>query len=697
MQRNTADFVDLLAERRKDCDIAWAIRPMNPLLPHKLPPELRYNREQTIQYILSNGRICATINRVAATLNVSIKDVEKRARAILNEMANKEDLMTVRFLSMFITKTIKRMYTRIYVNECKIFSLKHEMQLSQVQYVYVPTHRSYFDFILMSYILFSYDMALPNIAGGIDFYKMRIIGELLRKTGAFYMRRSFSNDLLYKEIFRCYINTIISHSGRAIEFFIEGTRSRSQKSLAPKYGLLSVILDSLLDSDVPDIQFVPISISYERPPEELLFAYELLGIPKPKETTSGLFRSRSMLDKPLAYGRIFFNICEPISARSYVNMSLRKARVLSPCFKLPSSISETMAHLITDSHKKNTVLMPINIIALLFNEWILTRPREPYTLDLLATDYRWFKNFLVNRMGALVYPEIKTENDDVKQEILMSLRPHEELIVFDASNTLRLKQRHKTSRHPINMNLVQGHFLSEQTMSVAVSAMNLTIYLNSVLDSIMKAALITVTIEERGIPTGEALKRYELLRMLFSTEFVFRPSTSTDMVETEWRECLDILLSENCLRVQGNKISPGENAKLFSILHNVALPFVDVVYTLCTLLERDEIISSVLDDKKIFAEMQKEVEKLILAGDNCCQHPYCLTLDLYRSTLSTLLSQGILERYLFRDMYRVNENRLADLISALRDLHQPLRHPAVRYIDALSSIFLPSVEIQAKL
>lgn len=139
---------------------------------------------------------------------------------------------------IFITKAMKRMFSKIYVNECKIFSLKQEMQLSQVQYVYVPTHRSYLDFILMSYILFSYDMALPNIAGGIDFYKMKIVGELLRKTGAFYMRRSFSNDLLYKEIFRSYVNTIISHSGRAIEFFIEGTRSRSQKSILPKYGEL---------------------------------------------------------------------------------------------------------------------------------------------------------------------------------------------------------------------------------------------------------------------------------------------------------------------------------------------------------------------------------------------------------------------------------------------------------------------------
>ena len=85
-------------------------------------------------------------------------------------------------------------------------------------------------------------MALPNIASGMDFYRMKIVGELLRKTGAFYMRRSFSTDKLYKEIFRAYVASLVARSDRAIEFFIEGTRSRSQKSLAPKYGTFFLYL-----------------------------------------------------------------------------------------------------------------------------------------------------------------------------------------------------------------------------------------------------------------------------------------------------------------------------------------------------------------------------------------------------------------------------------------------------------------------
>ena len=51
-------------------------------------------------------------------------------------------------------------------------------------------------------------------------------------------------------------------------------------------GLLSMVVEPYLDGRLSDIFLVPISISYERTLEEELFARELLGVPKPKESTS---------------------------------------------------------------------------------------------------------------------------------------------------------------------------------------------------------------------------------------------------------------------------------------------------------------------------------------------------------------------------------------------------------------------------
>lgn len=696
MEQNLG-FVDMLEERRKDCDFFWATRSMNPLLPHMLPLESVYNRDKIIQSVLLDAQVRAAIDTIAKKTGVEVKDVENNARAMINEMASRADLATVRWLGIFITKAIKRMFSRIYVNETNLFNLKKETQISQIQYVYVPTHRSYLDFILLSYILFSYDMALPNIAAGMDFYNMKIIGELLRKTGAFYIRRSFSNDLLYKQIFRSYINTIVSHSDRAIEFFLEGTRSRSQKSTMPKYGLLSIILESLLQGDVPDIHFIPMSISYERPPEELLFIYEMLGVPKPKESTTALFRSLSILQNPFSHGCIYFNIGKPISARQFVDTTHRKRKIIHPSFKIPSSVVEDVAYFIIESHKKNTVLMPINIIALLLNERIQMKPKEPYTFDSLTKDYQWFKSFITKSLRAIMYETEKINDDEIKQEILESLKPHNELIVFDSSNILKLKQRHKGIKLQ-NQSNIKGHSLSERTMQIAVPAINIAVYINPALAFLVEAAFITATIEDNGTRSGVALERYQLLRKLLSTEFVMRPIEDKDLIKTEWEKSLNILLSEDCLYMAEDLIRPGTNTQLFSILHNVILPFIDVIYVICILLfEWNERTSGKLTDRTILVEAQKEVERLMLETRGWCQHPYCLSLDLYNTTWSNLLSQGIVIAHPeHANIYRTDKAKLAYLISVLREL--PLQRPIGSYIDAFPLIILmPSVNTQAKL
>ena len=44
-------------------------------------------------------------------------------------------------------------------------------------------------------------------------------------------------------------------------------------------------MEPYLNGSLPDILMFPISISYERTLEEELFSWELLGQPKPREST----------------------------------------------------------------------------------------------------------------------------------------------------------------------------------------------------------------------------------------------------------------------------------------------------------------------------------------------------------------------------------------------------------------------------
>lgn len=60
----------------------------------------------------------------------------------------------------------------------------------------------------------------------------------MRETCAFYIRRTLVGAPLYAATLRQYVRTLVAKNSAPIEFFLEGTRSRSNKSLPPKYGKL---------------------------------------------------------------------------------------------------------------------------------------------------------------------------------------------------------------------------------------------------------------------------------------------------------------------------------------------------------------------------------------------------------------------------------------------------------------------------
>lgn len=78
-----------------------------------------------------------------------------------------------------------------------------------------------------------------------------------------WIRRSFGNDPLYSTVVQAYIDTMLQR-GFNFECFIEGGRSRTGKLLAPKFGILKFIVDSLLSGRVEDTIICPVSTQYDK-------------------------------------------------------------------------------------------------------------------------------------------------------------------------------------------------------------------------------------------------------------------------------------------------------------------------------------------------------------------------------------------------------------------------------------------------
>lgn len=92
-------------------------------------------------------------------------------REMLNEIGLAKSLPVIRWLGVCISAVIKRICTEVYINEKSMERIKQTVGNNPV--LYLPSHRSYADFILMSYLFFTYDIEIPSIAAGMGLYSLK--------------------------------------------------------------------------------------------------------------------------------------------------------------------------------------------------------------------------------------------------------------------------------------------------------------------------------------------------------------------------------------------------------------------------------------------------------------------------------------------------------------------------------------------
>lgn len=150
------------------------------------------------------------------------------------------------------------------------------------QVLWIPCHRSHLDYLLLSYVLFKKGLVAPHIAAGknLSFWPA---GPLLRRSGAFFLRRSFAGNKLYANIFASYVQYLM-HNSFPLMFFHEGGRSRIGKLLAPKVGLTSICVNSILKRKAENTIIIPVYFGYDKVMEDDSYARELHGQKKKNES-----------------------------------------------------------------------------------------------------------------------------------------------------------------------------------------------------------------------------------------------------------------------------------------------------------------------------------------------------------------------------------------------------------------------------
>lgn len=615
------NFVDILEPRRTQSGIfSFMTRNWHPQRTQTMD---RYCSPQDLKDIVANSTyLDAIIEAECSRTGENKAKLHKEVYNYLEEMGLDKKIHVIRWMGVVFLKISFMMKIKMFVNEAAVLNLKITMGKNPV--LFLPTHRSYADFCLMTYLCYHYDIDFPAVAAGMDFYSMAIIGRRMRETCAFYIRRTLVGDPLYAATLKQYVRTVIAKHSAPIEFFLEGTRSRSNKSIPPKYGMLSMSLVPLFAHEVTDITIVPVNISYDRLMEQSLFAYEHLGVPKPKESTGGFLKALHTLNDH--FGSIYINLGTPFSVKEFLqnNTSLSKETLkpvdmqqLTPGeFKQVQSIAEY----VINRQQKSTAATISNLLSLVLMQSIMNN--EPLKYDEVIEEVDWMASVLRNSGAAVFLNDVRSSVDKiiVVHAKMMRLDENRRLrliggVLMDLANDTKVKMK--------------GHVLQARTMMVAVPVIQLQLYVNPILHYFVPPALICLLVHKCPLNKVKLEENYHRIRKLLSHEFVHLESEENDI----FKKALHYCIQNKVLNYNGDLYSLGEDMKLQYLLKWSLWPALTTLLN-CAIVMRQR---TSVEHKQALKLVQERVE-----ATHC--HPYCLSLEAISNCIQGLVAAGAVNK-----------------------------------------------------
>ena len=428
---------------------------------------------------------------------------EKKATRYFDEIAADYNVAYVQFSSMVLTWLWKKMFHGIDVNHSELAKVREWAAKGPL--IYIPSHKSHIDYLILNYILYNNQMFVPRIAAGknLSFWP---VGPFFRKAGAFFIRRSFKGAKVYAAVFTRYVKALIEE-GHPLEFFIEGGRTRSGKLILPKIGFLSILVEAFREGYCNDLVFVPVSIVYDRVVESQSYLKEVGGGEKAKETFSQVVATRHFLKKK--YGKIYIRFGEPVSLKEiYVKESEAKAKTEKRlAFRLIRAINGV------------TLVTPVGLAAAA----ILTRHRRGFYLTELAETVASIAGFLERHHIPMA--ESLSNPQNAMDETLALLTKNNVVSMLedvDGSGTF--------------------YFVDEE------KKMELEFYKNSIIHFFIRHAFLALSLltgSENVKKDSDVLEDYSFLKRLFRYEFIYEgPITASQEIERTVTYFLELLFIE---------------------------------------------------------------------------------------------------------------------------------------------------------
>lgn len=486
--------------------------------------------EELRQSVLTSPGLNRYIRRHAARRNIKLTEARKEAAKYFDEIAAKYSPGFVAFGAAMMRLLLHNLFDEIDVDLDGLNRVKRKPLKGPL--VFIPCHKSNFDNLAFMSVLHANHVHCPHTFAGknLSFWP---VGPFIRRTGAFFMRRSFKGAVFYAMVFSEYIKALL-REGFSIEVFIEGTRSRSGKLLPPQTGSLSMLISACQNGACPDLVFVPVSIGYDHNPEEGSYLHEIQGGQKPEEglwmmvkslKSGKIFKSR--------YGRIYFRFAEPIALSAFLE---QEDRTLAD--KLKGKALNQFAHKVGQrllfEVQRVSVITPQSLVAAALLSIFRQNATTSQIVEIVDTYLSYLSNLKVLMTDTLTVDPAGS----VTHALDYYTRRHIIDAIYDmgSENQFRIVPT-KRSHLEFNKNNAIGHLVSAAFTAVIILAADMFQF---------NASHLQVD--------------YAFLRKLFANEFFFDPDGSDEyQIRKTIKSFIDdaILVPHPTLPDTYNLTSPG--------------------------------------------------------------------------------------------------------------------------------------------
>lgn len=292
-----------------------------------------------------------------------------------------------------VTKKVKSFFENVF-SEVVINGPQLDAEaINATPLMLVSAHRSHVDYFLSGNIFHLMGFKNLRFAAGDNLTNLPWIGPKFKAFGAFAIERDTGFNRNYVKNL-CYNVVSMIERGDSVLVFPEAGRSYSGAMLELRMGVLGASVLSQANTPDRDVNYIPITISYEHAPDIPWFAMQLTG--KKWRKKSNILPKRllgnllyfgadicSFLPFLLApklgknYGKVYIDYGPPVAIRSLLDVTANKAAPARDDFSAHKDSINKVSSIVFEQLKKLYRILPMHLVA-----YELTKHRKRTISDL---------------------------------------------------------------------------------------------------------------------------------------------------------------------------------------------------------------------------------------------------------------------------------------------------------------------------